>query len=216
MIWVKLGVTTQHLGDRLNLATRKTNLCCTSVWRKFPVFFCWKVSSIMWHHEALTPWLAISKRIRAHGRPVDSINGAGTKDPQPVAEQDLPAHMKVSTIPMWRRLMPFFLFFGRPAFFGQPWKSSRPNNSWLVFRMIHGARIPDPTFRGKVWSTWTFWEQLFYPWSFFFTSAFFPPSDFPTFWLHPKRKNTARSWVASDSGIPRSELPKNENIRLHF
>ena len=26
---------------------------------------------------------------------------------------------------------------------------------WLVFRMIHSFRIPDPTFREKVWSNWT-------------------------------------------------------------
>ena len=26
---------------------------------------------------------------------------------------------------------------------------------WLVFRMIHGSRIPDPTKGQAVWSTWT-------------------------------------------------------------
>ena len=30
-------------------------------------------------------------------------------------------------------------------------KSPRPNKKWLVFRMVHGFRIPDP----KDWSTWT-------------------------------------------------------------
>ena len=30
-----------------------------------------------------------------------------------------------------------------------PWKSSFSQTKWLVFRMIHGARIPDPTFRGS-------------------------------------------------------------------
>ena len=58
------------------------------------------VSSIMWNHEALMLWLAISKRIGAHGRPVATIIGPGKKDAHLVAQRDLPAHMKVSIIPM--------------------------------------------------------------------------------------------------------------------
>ena len=69
------------------------------VFRKFPVLFL-GVSSIMWNHEALMLWLAISKRIGAHGRPVATINGAGKKEAHLVAQRDLPAHMKVSVIPM--------------------------------------------------------------------------------------------------------------------
>ena len=31
---------------------------------------------------------------------------------------------------------------------------------WLVFGMIYGARIPDPTYTRKVWSTWTSWVHF--------------------------------------------------------
>ena len=54
----------------------------------------------------------------------------------------------------------FDFYFWDVVWNGWPWKSSWPNNSWLVFGMIDGARIPDPTNGQAVWSTWTSWTHI--------------------------------------------------------
>ena len=50
---------------------------------------------------------------------------------------------EISEISIWTI---FCIFSGSPV----------DQTKWLVFRMIHGSRIPDPTNGQFVWSTWTY------------------------------------------------------------